>query len=62
MYLKFITNKGCGEVVSTPSSLIKRSRVRFPLGTESPLLGSAEVSGLIPLGYGVAFVRERFTP
>ncbi|KAG5568170.1 hypothetical protein H5410_064813 [Solanum commersonii] len=36
-----ITNKGCGEVVSTPSSLTKRSQVRFPLGTESPLLGSA---------------------
>jgi len=40
-YLKFITNKGCGGVVSTPSSLTKRSQVRFPLGTESPLLGSA---------------------
>uniref|UniRef100_A0A0V0IEH8 Putative ovule protein n=1 Tax=Solanum chacoense TaxID=4108 RepID=A0A0V0IEH8_SOLCH len=37
-YLKFITNKGCDGVVSTPSSLAKRSRVRFPLGTESPLL------------------------
>ena len=28
-------------MVSTPSSLTKRSRVRVPLGTESPLLGSA---------------------
>jgi len=40
-YLKFITNKGCGGVVSTPSSLTEMSRVRAPLGTESPLLGSA---------------------
>jgi len=49
MYLHFFkiskislhTNKGCGGVVSTPSSLTKRSRIRAPLGTELPLLGSA---------------------
>ena len=38
MYIN--TNKGCGGVVSTPSYLTKRSQVRVPLGTESPLLGS----------------------
>ncbi|KAH0660630.1 hypothetical protein KY285_029241 [Solanum tuberosum] len=36
-----LTNKSCGGVVSTPSSLTKRSRVRASLGTESPLLGRA---------------------
>ncbi|KAG5575359.1 hypothetical protein H5410_055493 [Solanum commersonii] len=35
-----LLDKGCGGVVSTHSSLTKRSQVRFPLGTESPLLGS----------------------
>lgn len=37
---------GCGRVVSTPSSLTKRSRVRVSLGIESPLLGNALPSNI----------------